>query len=86
MYELTIPAMSCDHCKNAITKAALILDPDITLQFDLGAHKVVVGMQGPLAALEEVLAAMGYPVAAVAGLTAEARCCGRCSKNTTLKC
>jgi len=79
MYELTIPAMSCDHCKGAITKAALTLDPDITLQFDLGAHKVVVDMRKPVAALEEALAAVGYPVAAVTGAIPKARCSGHCS-------
>ena len=66
MYELMIPAMTCDHCKGAITKAALTLDPDATLQFDLAAHKVAVGTTEPLAGLQSALAAIGYPVVAVA--------------------
>lgn len=79
MYELTIPAMSCDHCKGAITKATLALDPGATLHFDLTAHKASVETTQPLAGLEAALAAIGYPVAAARKAEAEARrCCGHC--------
>lgn len=65
MYELTMPAMSCNHCKQSITRAVQGLDASATLQFELPAHRLKVTSTLPLAALLAVLADAGYPATVV---------------------
>jgi len=65
MLELTIPAMTCGHCKSSITRALLALDASATLQFDVPAHTVRVASAQPLDILKTTLEQAGYPVAAV---------------------
>jgi len=65
MIELTIPAMSCGHCKGTITKALLALDATATLQFDIPAHTVRVASVQPVDKLKDALGQAGYPVVSV---------------------
>lgn len=65
MIELTIPAMSCGHCKSTITKALQMLDATATLQFDIPAHKLRVASDQPVDQLKTALGQVGYPVTSV---------------------
>ncbi|SDO14305.1 heavy-metal-associated domain-containing protein [Polaromonas sp. JS666] len=60
--EFTIPAMSCGHCANAITKAVKALDPAAQVNVDLASKKVVVQTPRDRQAVAAALAQAGYPV------------------------
>ena len=59
--EFTIPAMSCGHCANAITKAVKALDPAAQVNVDLASKKVVVQTPRDRQAVAAALAQAGYP-------------------------
>lgn len=65
MYELTIPAMSCNDCQKTITGAVLALDGGATLNFDMAAHRVTLDTAAALSEVKEALDGAGYPVEAV---------------------
>jgi copper chaperone len=62
MYELTIPAMSCGHCRKTITAAVRALDSRATLDFDMAAHRVSLTTTSGLSEVKQALDAAGYPV------------------------
>jgi copper chaperone len=59
--EFTIPAMSCGHCANAITKAVKALDPAAQVNVDLASKKVVVQTPRDRQAVAAALTQAGYP-------------------------
>ena len=65
MTTLTVPDMSCNHCKMRV-EAALGAVPDVgTVSVDLVSHKVEVAGKAPLDAVLKALEAAGYPATVV---------------------
>lgn len=64
MTTLTIPEMSCGHCKAVIEKTVLGIDPAARLEFDLPAHKVDVQSSADPARITRALTEAGYAPAA----------------------
>ena len=65
MKEFHVPDMSCGHCKAAIEKALLTVDPDAGVEVDLEARRVKIAGNR---STDELLAAMksaGYEATAV---------------------
>lgn len=61
MTSLSIPDMSCGHCKATVEKTLLALDPAAQIAFDMEARKIDLTTK---AAPDRVLAALsnaGYP-------------------------
>jgi copper chaperone len=65
MTTLSIPEMSCGHCKASVDKAIKSLDPAASLDFDMTARTVAVETSASLAAMQTALKAVGYEAAAV---------------------
>ncbi len=63
--ELKIANMSCDGCVRSVTRAVQSVDPEAKVQADLPAHLVKVETKASQAAIQEVLAEVGYPAVAV---------------------
>jgi copper chaperone len=63
MIEFQIPAMSCNHCAQAITQAVQAADPAAELNFDLPSKRVSVQSTADRQALVEQLTEAGYPPA-----------------------
>lgn len=62
MYELTIPEMTSEPCRQTITGAVLAVDGNASLTFDMTAHKVVVASVATLVELSDAIDASGYHV------------------------
>lgn len=58
--DLTIPEMSCGHCKAAIEKAVISHDPGAILAFDLAGRHLSVQSTLPLAEVQALLLKAGY--------------------------
>lgn len=58
---LSVPDMSCCHCKAAVETAVKALDPAALLEFDMQARRVTVTTTAPDDALIRSLDAAGYP-------------------------
>jgi copper chaperone len=58
--DLKIPEMSCGHCKAAIEKSVLTLDPAAIMTFDLAQRYVSIRSALPLEALQTVIDQAGY--------------------------
>lgn len=65
MTTLSIPDMSCGHCKAAVETAVKALDPAALLEFDMQARRVTVTTTAPDDALLQGLDAAGYPARGV---------------------
>lgn len=61
---LSIPDMSCGHCKAAVEAAILKLDPRADVQVDLPARRATVATTQPLEAVVHALDAVGFPASA----------------------
>ncbi|MCL2163888.1 MAG: cation transporter [Oscillospiraceae bacterium] len=62
---LTVEGMSCDHCKNAVTKAVSAIKGVFSVAVDLGAKTVEVEYDPSVAALGAIKAGIeeeGYDV------------------------
>lgn len=64
MTTLTIPEMSCGHCKAVIEKTIHGIDPAARLEFDLPAHRVDVQSSADPARITKALTEAGYAPAA----------------------
>lgn len=60
MTVLSIPDMSCAHCKATIEKAIMGLDPVAGLEFDMPARTVMVKSVAPVDTIRAALHAAGY--------------------------
>jgi copper chaperone len=61
MFTLSIPDMSCGHCKAAVEGAILKLDPSASVTVDLTHRTAQVTTAEPSRALINALAAVGFP-------------------------
>ena len=64
MTKLSIPDMSCGHCKATVEKTLKTLDPDASLDFDMPARTVAVQSTAAVDAMRTALKAAGYEAAA----------------------
>ncbi len=64
MTKLSIPEMSCGHCKATVEQAIKALDPAAALNFDMTARTVEVQSAAALDAMRAALSAVGYEATA----------------------
>ena len=64
MTKLSIPDMSCGHCKATVEKTLKALDPAASLDFDMPARTVAVQSTAAVDAMRTALKAAGYEAAA----------------------
>ncbi|MFN3643557.1 MAG: heavy-metal-associated domain-containing protein [Gemmobacter sp.] len=62
---LSVPDMSCQHCKAAVEAAIARIDPAAQVTVDLAARRVTVTGTATPAALIAALDAVGFPAAPV---------------------
>lgn len=60
MTTLSIPDMSCGHCKATIEKTIKGLDPAASLDFDMPARTVAVKSAAAIDAMRAALKSAGY--------------------------
>lgn len=65
MTTLSIPDMSCGHCKAAVEAALHTLDPAATVTVDMAGKRATVQSSQPDAALIAALDAVGFPAQSV---------------------
>lgn len=63
MTKLSIPEMSCGHCKATVEKTIKAIDPLASLTFDMTDRTVVVQTAAPLDAIQAALSTAGYETA-----------------------
>lgn len=63
--DLTIPDMTCGHCRASVTNALLALDPQARVEVDLPARTARVETAAPQAAVIEALGAIGFDARAL---------------------
>ena len=61
--KLSIPDMTCGHCKAVVEKAIAAQDATAQVEIDLDSHTVAVQSAAPAEALMKALAEEGYPAA-----------------------
>jgi len=59
--KLSIPDMSCGHCKAAVERAIATVDPAAKVSVDLGTHTAEVESSAPIAAILGALSEENYP-------------------------
>lgn len=64
MTTLSIPDMSCGHCKATVEKTIKAIDPTATLDFDMAARTVVVQSAAGTDAMRAALKTAGYDATA----------------------
>ncbi|MCU0830649.1 MAG: heavy-metal-associated domain-containing protein [Rhizobiaceae bacterium] len=57
---LSIPDMTCGHCKASVEKAIASVDPDALVSVDLSNRTAEIESAAPLAAIRQALEAKGY--------------------------
>ena len=65
MTTLSIPDMSCGHCKAIVEKAIKAIDPAATLEFDMPARTVAVQSAAATDAMRAALMTAGYKAVVV---------------------
>lgn len=60
MKEFRVPDMTCGHCKAAIEKALVALDPSADVEVDLASHRVRVHSTESAEAMIRAMKAAGY--------------------------
>lgn len=81
MLELTIPAMTCNHCVVTLTKAIEEVDKNANLEFDLETHHLTVETDLESAVIKDAIEQTGYQVESIDHTVPvpAAHCCGSCS-------
>lgn len=64
MITLSVPDMSCGHCKAGVERAVASVDPAARVAVDLPARRVMVDTAAPAAALVAALDKAGFPATA----------------------
>lgn len=62
MHEFKVNDMSCNHCVQAITKAALAVDPQAKVDIDLPGRAVRIESGAAAQALRNAIEEAGYTV------------------------
>lgn len=65
MTRLSVPDMSCGHCKASVEAAIAAVDQGSQVRVDLAAKTVEVEGKAPAAALIAALTEAGYPATAL---------------------
>jgi copper chaperone len=65
MLTLSVPDMTCGHCRASVEAAIARLDPAAAVAVDLTARRVTVATQVPAAAVVAALDRAGYSAAPV---------------------
>jgi copper chaperone len=65
MTTLSIPDMSCGHCKAAVEAAIQKLDPIASVQIDLANRRAEISSSQPVEAMIKALATVGFPAQSV---------------------
>jgi copper chaperone len=60
MTRLSIPDMSCGHCKASVEKAVTSVDPAADIAVDLATRHVEITSASPVAAIISALKVAGY--------------------------
>lgn len=60
MTTLSIPDMSCGHCKATVEKTIKAIDPAATLDFDMAARTVAIHSSATLDEMRAALKTAGY--------------------------
>ena len=60
MTKLSIPDMTCGHCKAAVEKAVASVDPAAKVEVDLQAHEAEIQTDADLQAILAALKEEGY--------------------------
>lgn len=60
MTTLSIPEMSCSHCKASVEKAIKSVDPTAVLDFDMVARTVTVQSDAVMDTMRAALKTVGY--------------------------
>lgn len=81
MLELTIPAMTCNHCVLTLTRAIKEVDGNANLEFDLETHHLKVETKLESEVIKDAVEQTGYQVEAIEDTAPvpAAHCCGSCS-------
>jgi copper chaperone len=58
--DLSIPDMTCGHCKASVTQALLALDPKAEVTVDLPARRASVRTSASAQAVLDALGAIGF--------------------------
>jgi len=61
MSVFSVPDMSCDHCKAAITEALEAVDDTVEIDVDMDAREIDVFSDAGDEAIQAALKAAGYP-------------------------
>jgi copper chaperone len=64
MYEFDVQDMTCGHCVASVTRAVQGIDAQARVEVDLGAKKVRVASDKPVAEVRAAIAEAGFPVTA----------------------
>lgn len=80
MLELTIPAMTCNHCVVTLTKAIREIDNKAELEFNLEEHQLTVETTQSAKAIKEAIENSGYEVETSRKVVPakSGNCCGSC--------
>lgn len=67
MIELTLPDMTCGHCKRKVEQTVQRIDAQAQCEVDLTAHRVRIQSDQPPERFTLALAEQGYPANLVGG-------------------
>lgn len=65
MTKLSIPDMSCGHCKATVEKTIKAIDPHAALDFDMPTRTVSVSSAAAIDVMRVVLKSAGYEATAI---------------------
>ncbi|OUD10144.1 hypothetical protein BVC71_01095 [Marivivens niveibacter] len=63
--KLSVPEMSCGHCKTSISNAIEALDSTAKVDFDMDAKQISIHTDKPLNTIQDALNAIGFDNAVV---------------------
>lgn len=79
MLELTVPEMTCAHCRSAISQAIDEIDSGANLHFDMQKKTVSLTTSASADDIRSAIEGAGYAVSYVLQESDSTSCCGSCS-------